>query len=189
MHAIDQMPTTAAENNLIKRCLDKDRSAQKELYDRYAAAMFAVAMRYAKSDQEAEDILQDAFIKVFHNLNRFEGRASLGTWIKRIVINTALNSERGKLYMFPMVPVEYVEDTPSFSLSSFEMETLIGFVRELPEGCQAIFNLFAIEGYSHKEISGMLSISVGTSKSQYARARKLLQEKVLKSEKRNYEQA
>ena len=189
MHVFDPMPSSAEEKDLIKRCLNGERSAQRELYDRYSGYMFAVSMRYAKSDQEAEDILQDAFIKVFQSLKKFEGRSALGTWIKRIVINTALNSERGKIYMFPMVPVEEVNDRFEVSLNSFELDTLIGFVRELPEGCQAIFNLYAIEGYSHKEIAKMLSVSTGTSKSQYARARKLLQEKVLKSENRNYEQA
>jgi RNA polymerase sigma-70 factor (ECF subfamily) len=189
MQQFDTMPASAAEKELIKRCLDGDRMAQKQLYDQYASGMYAVSLRYAKSDLEAEDILQDSFIKVFQNLKNFEGRSSLGSWIKRVVVNTALNSERGKRFMFPMVPVEQVERESDISLSGFDFEVLVGYIRELPEGCQSIFNLFAIEGYSHKEIAEMLKISTGTSKSQYARARKLLQERIIRSENVNYEQA
>lgn len=183
------MPISAAEKELIKRCLEGNRSAQKQLYDQFASGMYAVSLRYAKSDQEAEDILQDSFIKVFQNLKKFEGRSSLGSWIKRVVVNTALNSERGKIFLYPMVPVDQVEKEVNIQLSGFDFDVLVGFIRELPEGCQSIFNLYAIEGYSHKEIAEMLKISSGTSKSQYARARKLLQERIIRSEKVNYEQA
>ena len=190
MHRDEQMSYSAREKQLVTNCLEGDRSAQRALYDQYSSAMYVVAMRYAKSDQEAEDVLQESFIKVFDRLKSFEGRSSLGSWIKRIVINTALNSQRGKLYMYPMVPVEELDHSASeFTLSNIALEDLIRMIQALPEGCRTIFNLYAIEGYNHNEISEMMEISPGTSKSQYARARQLLQEKIGVYEKTSYEQA
>jgi len=134
---------------------------------------------------EAEDVLQESFIKVFNNIKGYRGDSRLDYWIKRIVINTALNSQRKKLYMYPMVDVEEVKNefSESRALSNFEMEDLLNMIRELPVGCQTIFNLFAIEGYSHKEIAEMLEVSEGTSKSQFARARKLLMDKIAAEDK------
>jgi RNA polymerase sigma factor (sigma-70 family) len=107
-------------------------------------------------------------------------------WIKRIVINTALNAQRSKLYLYPMVDVDTMhETTDSISISDFTMSELLEMIQELPSGCQVIFNLYAIEGYKHHEIAKMLEISEGTSKSQYSRAKQLLQEKVMKRNK-NY---
>jgi len=144
-----------------------------------------ICLRYTKSQQEAEDVLQESFIKVFRNLSGYRGESRLDYWIKRIVINTALNSQRKKLYMYPMVDIEDVKNEfdQSKTLSEFQMEELLKMIRELPAGCQTVFNLFAIEGYSHKEIAEMLDVSEGTSKSQFARARKLLQEKIAEEDK------
>ena len=174
---------------LIAECAKGNRNAQKQLYEMFSEAMYVVSMRYSKSDLEAEDILQEAFIKVFRNIKNFRGESRLGYWIKRIVINTALNSQRNKLYMFPMVDVENVQHHFDYEqiLSGFQMEDLLEMIQELPVGCQTVFNLFAIEGYSHKEIGDLLEISEGTSKSQYARARKLLQEKLIREQKKSYE--
>jgi RNA polymerase sigma factor (sigma-70 family) len=175
------MPT---ENELIKGCINGNRKCQYQLYQQYASGMMVVAMRYAKSTQEAEDILQEGFIKVFKNIKKFRSDSSLGYWIKRIIVNTALNHQRSKLYLYPMVDVEDVDEGyNAVSLSNLEMEELLEVVQGLPTGCRVIFNLYAIEGYQHKEISEMLSISVGTSKSQYARARKLLIEYLEKQRK------
>lgn len=144
-----------------------------------------VCLRYTKSQQEAEDVLQESFIKVFKNLKTYRGDSRLDYWIKRVVINTALNSQRKKLYMYPMIDiteVNHIADSNK-ALTSFNLEELLGMIRELPAGCQTVFNLFAIEGYSHKEIAEMLEVSEGTSKSQFARARKLLQDKIAEEEK------
>lgn len=158
--------------------------SQQALYDRFSGRMYVVCQRYVAGKQEAEDVLQEAFIKVFEKIETFRSEASLGSWIKRIVINTALNHQRSKLYMYPMVDVENLVDVPlpEQTLSAYHIQDLLKLIQKLPEGCRIIFNLFAIEGYSHKEIADMLKISEGTSKSQYFRAKKLLQEQLTNRE-------
>lgn len=170
---------------LIEACIKGDRVAQRNLYDLFSRRMYVVCLRYTKSQQEAEDVLQDSFIKVFKNLKGYRGDSRLDYWIKRIVINTALNSQRKKLYMYPMVDIDDVKNDfdHNKAFSNFQMEELLKMIKELPTGCQTVFNLFAIEGYSHKEIAEMLEVSEGTSKSQFARARKLLQDKIAEEDK------
>jgi RNA polymerase sigma-70 factor (ECF subfamily) len=151
--------------------------------------MMVVAMRYTKGIQEAEDVMQEAFIKVFNHIDKFKREASLFYWIKRIVVNTALNHQRSKLYLYPMVDVNDL-NKPSDSniqLDGLALQELLKLIQQLPTGCQVIFNLYAIEGYKHNEIAKKLNISEGTSKSQYNRAKVLLQEKLLLLEKSNYE--
>jgi RNA polymerase sigma-70 factor (ECF subfamily) len=170
---------------LIEACVKGDRLAQKKLYDTFARRMYMVCLRYTKSQQEAEDVLQESFLKVFKSLNGYRGDSRLDYWIKRIVVNTALNSQRKRLYMYPMVDIEDIKiiDYNEKSLTNLHLEELLVMIRELPTGCQVVFNLFAIEGYSHKEIAELLEVSEGTSKSQFSRARKLLQEKIAAVEK------
>lgn len=171
--------------DLIEACVKGDRLAQKKLYDTFSRRMYMVCLRYTKSTQEAEDVLQESFIKVFKSLNGYRGDSRLDYWIKRIVINTALNSQRKRLYMYPMVDVEDIKiaSDNEKAMSSLHMEELLAMIQQLPSGCQVVFNLFAIEGYSHKEIAEMLEVSEGTSKSQFSRARKLLQDKIAAVEK------
>lgn len=170
---------------LIEACVKGDRLAQRSLYDIFSKRMYVICLRYTKSQQEAEDVLQDSFIKVFKNIKGYRGDSRLDYWIKRIVVNTSLNSQRKKLYMYPMMDIDDVKNDydHSNSLSSFQLEELLNMISELPTGCRTVFNLFAIEGYSHKEIAEMLEVSEGTSKSQFARARKLLQEKIAGEDK------
>lgn len=174
------------EKDLLEDCIKENRAGQKALYDRYCRKMMVVCQRYAKSTQEAEDILQEGFIKVFINIKSFRGDARLDTWMTRIMINTALNSQRQKLYLIPMVDVESIDirEEEQVSLSGFHLNELITIVQSLPDGCRLVFNLFAIEGYSHKEIGEMLGISEGTSKSQLNRAKSLLKIKLSQEEKR-----
>ncbi len=169
-----------SEQELIKGCAKGDRAAQKALYDRYCRKMLVVCQRYARSTQEAEDILQEGFIKIFNSIKSFRGEARLETWITRIIINTALNAQRQKLYLMPMVDVLEINlpEEAEISLASFNLSELIAMVQALPDGCRVVFNLFAIEGYNHKEIAEMLNISEGTSKSQYSRAKSLLKLKL-----------
>lgn len=176
------------EKDLIEDCIKENRTAQKSLYERYCRKMMVVCQRYAKSTQEAEDILQEGFIKVFANIKSFRGDARLDTWITRIMINTALNAQRQKLYLMPMVDVDGIDlrEESEISLSGFHLKELIAIVQSLPDGCRLVFNLFAIEGYSHKEIGEMMGISEGTSKSQYNRAKSLLKVK-LSQQKDQYE--
>lgn len=170
-----------SEQELIDGSRRNERSFQKALYERYCRKMMVVCMRYSRTTGEAEDILQDGFIKVFQGIKDFRQQSKLETWITRIMVNTALNFQRKKLYLFPMVDVQDL-DLPEneISISSIHFSQLLEMIQSLPQGCQIVFNLFAIEGYNHKEIAEMLGISEGTSKSQYARARALLQEKLLK---------
>lgn len=177
-----------SEKEIIKGCKKSDRKAQKALYDRFSPRLMAVCRRYAKSSEEAEDVLQESFIKVYKSIDKFRGESRLDYWMKRIVINTALNHQRSKLYLFPMVDVEdiSISTEKDFSLRNFQLKDLLAMIEKLPTGCRVIFNLYAIEGYNHKEIAEMLEISDGTSKSQYARSKKLLQEMILNEKDVNY---
>lgn len=176
------------EEELLQGCREGKRSAQHELYQRYAKAMYAICLRYTKTTPEAEDVLQEACVKVFSKIDSFKGESTLGYWIKRIVINTALNHQRSKLYLYPMVDVEEMNDRSGVetTLSSYNYQELLEMITSLPDGSQVIFNLYAIEGYKHQEIAKMLGISEGTSKSQYARAKQLLQKKLESNERVNY---
>ena len=180
-----------SDEELIEGCCKGSQHAQQQLYDTYSSRMYAVALRYTKMQQEAEDILQEAFIKVFKHIKTFRRDSSLGYWIKRIVINTALNHQRSKLYLYPMVDVTDLQmnNGRESILSTLSYEDLLGLVRRLPTGCQVIFNLYAIEGYKHHEIAEMLEISEGTSKSQYSRAKSLLQNWIEEYNDLNYERA
>ena len=175
-----------SEQELIKGCAKGDRALQKAFYGRYCRKLMAISMRYARSTPEAEDILQEGFVKIFNNLHSFRSESKLETWMTRIMINTALNSNRQKLYMLPMVDVQDVQipEDEAINLSAFNLSELITMVQSLPDGCRIVFNLFAIEGYGHKEIAEMLGISEGTSKSQYNRAKSLLKTKLIQEEGR-----
>jgi RNA polymerase sigma factor (sigma-70 family) len=176
-----------SEKELIDGCARGNRAMQKALYERYCPKMMVICLRYARSTQEAEDVLQEGFIKVFAGIKSFRAESKLGTWITRIMINTALNSQRQKLYLFPMVDVTdaALHEDENISLSSFHLSELVSMIQTLPDGCRIVFNLFAIEGYNHKEISDLLKISEGTSKSQYSRAKILLRNKL--AERKEYE--
>lgn len=171
-----------SEKELIQGCSRGDRAAQRALYELYSRKMLVICSRYAKSTQEAEDILQEGFVKIFKAIKDFRSESKLSTWITRIMINTALNSQRQKLYLMPMVDVTEVSisETEEVSLSEFHLSDLLAMIQGLPDGCRVVFNLFAIEGYSHKEIGAMLDISEGTSKSQFNRAKTLLRARIEK---------
>lgn len=177
------------EKELLEGCAKGDRAAQKALYERYCRKMIVICQRYAKTTAEAEDILQEGFVKVFGAIKSFRGESALGTWITRIMINTALNSQRQKLYMLPMVDLTEVSlpEREEVILAQFHLEELVAIIQSLPDGCRVVFNLFAIEGYGHKEIATMMNISEGTSKSQYNRAKSLLRTK-LEAQQQKYEE-
>jgi RNA polymerase sigma-70 factor (ECF subfamily) len=165
------------EYKLVKDCLRNHPAAQKQLYDLYADVMLGICYRYTKSMNDAQEVLQVGFIKVFRNLHQFKHEGELGAWIRRIMVTTAINYlKRKPRYQLDLGfedaylhPVE--RDMPDIPVN---MKDILNLVRQLPSGYQAIFNLHAIEGYSHVEIGRMLGIKEGTSRSQYARARALL---------------
>ncbi len=170
---------------LVKDCLKGKRDAQKQLYEHYAAEMLAVCYRYTKSTSDAEDVLQDGFVKVFTHLHQFKADGEIGAWIRRIMVNTAINYlKKSSRYQsdlafseLSMHPVYF--DNPEVHMQAKELADLI---RQLPPGFQTIFNLHAVEGFTHVEIGQMLGINEGTSRSQYSRARALLISWIKKNE-------
>jgi RNA polymerase sigma factor (sigma-70 family) len=177
-----------SEDELITGCCKNDRTFQRHLYEKYSRRMYVVCLRYTKNQLEAEDILQESFIKVFDNIKKFRRECPLEAWIKRIVINTALKNNRSKLYLHPAVDVEHVEEdfNEEITLSNYNYKELLELVRQLPPRYQIVFNLYAIEGFQHKEIAEMLGTTEGTSKSQYSRARVILQ-KIVKAHFEDFE--
>lgn len=164
-------------NKLVKDCLKGRSAAQRQLYELFAETMLGVCYRYTKSLKDAEDVMQEAFVKVFFNLKQYRNDGELGAWIRRIMVTTALNFlKKNRNYREQMFyPEEHlhpvVTDDPVILMQAKDLADL---VRQLPPGYQTIFNLHAVEGFSHVEIGEMLGITDGTSRSQYARARALL---------------
>lgn len=153
---------------------------QEELYKRFAPKMYAVCLRYSNNAENAQDLLQEGFIKIFRNLNRFRGDGSFEGWIRRIFVNTSIEYFRKKTNLFSITEKEdlVVEDSSLNALDRLAEKDIILLVQELSPGYRTVFNLYAIEGYSHKEIGTMLNINEGTSKSQLARAKSILKKKV-----------
>lgn len=169
------------EQILAKQCKQGDQKAMEQLYDYYAPKMKAICLRYVKYHEEAEDILQEAFIKVFTNIHRYQDNTNLTGWIKTIVINTSINMYYKNKNMQLNVTYDAVSGNEQYASSIAEnlnLEDLRKVINSLPEGYRAIFNMYAVDGFDHKEIGSMLKISESTSRSQYARARKVLIEKL-----------
>ncbi|WP_266203957.1 RNA polymerase sigma factor [Pontibacter kalidii] len=174
------------EERLIEGCIAGKRDMQRLLYDLYAKKMMVVCLRYAPTTFEAEDIMQDAFIKVFNHIQNFKKDCPLEFWIRRIMVNTALKHLRSKQLLTVSHEAEEVANISSgdMSLSDYTMDELLGMIQSLAPRYRMVFNLYAIEGYNHKEIGEMLGISEGTSKSQYSRARAILQSMLLRQEEK-----
>ncbi len=171
-----------ANEQLIKACAKGNRQAQKQLFDKYSAKFYLICLRYANSSEEAEDMMQESFIKIYTNIPKYEHIGSFAGWMHRIVVNTAItfyhrNKKHNRNYDYDLV-TEKNEDAYGFNSSDFTMEELLNVVKELAPGYKQVFNLYAIEGYKHREIAEMLGIDINTSKSQYSRAKKILQEKL-----------
>ncbi len=167
---------------IIKGCLAGNKRDQELLYRRYSAKLYAVCLQYSNSREEARDILQESFVKIFSNLHSYSGEGSFEGWIRRIVVNTALERYRSRHYLNKVEDIENVAEQVEYSsdadFSGLEADDLMDIILELPPKYRMVFNLYAIEGYSHREISEKLSISEGTSKSNLSRARSILQRKV-----------
>ena len=175
------------EDKLIEGCIAGKRDMQRLLYDLYAKKMMLVCLRYAPTTFEAEDMMQDAFIKVYANIGNFKKDCPLEFWVRKIVVNTALKHLRSKQLLTVSHEAEEVSNISSdnFSLAGYSMEELLAIIQSLAPRYRMVFNLYAIEGYNHKEIGEMLGISEGTSKSQYSRARAILQNIIMRQEE-NY---
>lgn len=168
------------ESDLIKGCLEGNRRMQEELYQRFSPRMYAVCLRYAGNAEEAADILQDGFIKVFKKLDSYRGEGSFEGWIRRIFVNTAIEQFRRKKYLQPVTEKEEntLEGDYTSALDQLGAKDIMALIQDLSPGYRTVFNLYVVEGYSHKEIGDMLGISEGTSKSQLSRAKVILQDMV-----------
>lgn len=166
---------------LIKRCQDNDRQAQELLYRQYSSILYGMCLKYAPNPMEAEDNLQDAFITIFQRIGQYQGKGSFEGWMKRIAVNTVLQKYRQKrLYDLPAD--DLMEEESDHELednsASLPLPFLLSIIQELPERYRLVFNLYVLDGHTHKEIAELLGISDGTSKSNLARARQLLQHKI-----------
>lgn len=186
-----------SENQIIRGCKNKRKRAQKALYTKYAGLMRGVCLRYANSLAEAEDIMQEAFIKVFTHIDQYQAKGSFEGWIKRIMINTAItHRKKNKIHQYHFdideiqesriketdenVEINEHTDTKTAILNTdFSQKEIMTIINQLPEGYKIVFNLYAIENFKHKEIAEVLNIDISTSKSQLARARKLIQKRLM----------
>jgi RNA polymerase sigma factor (sigma-70 family) len=166
--------------NIIKDCVAGKNSAREKLYNLYKGKMWTVCLRYARDQDEAKDIMQEGFIKIFEKIKQYEGRGHFEGWIRRIMINTAL-SEYRKHHLLHSESENFSQKNEGVSEhieSDISAQELLELIKELPPQYQMVFNLFAIEGYAHKEIAELLRISEGTSKSNLSRAREILKNKI-----------
>jgi len=177
-------PSMKSEKEILTGCVRGKQSAQWELYNRYSRLLLAICNRYAKSMDEAEDILQEGFVKIFLNIKEFKGDGPLMAWMRRIMINTAIT------HYHKMLKHRYHDDIDEVGESKFEdkdwgeaeftEEELMSLIQQMPEGYRHVFNLYAMEGYKHREIAEILKIDENTSKSQYSRSRRWLQERLIR---------
>ena len=169
-----------SDKELISGCIDRKKRFQELLYGKFSPKMFAICLRYASDYHSAEDILQDGFMKVYKNIHKFRHEGSFEGWLRRIFVNTAIEHYRKSVSMYPILEVnnsnhDVIDDN---TLENLAAEDLMKMVQSLSPGYRTVFCLYVIEGYSHKDVANMLGISEGTSKSQLARSRYLLQKKI-----------
>jgi len=167
---------------IVNGCQKGDRTAQAQLYQRFSTKMMGICMRYAKNKEDAEDVLQEGFIKVFRDIHQLKTPEALIGWMRRVIVNTALQHIRKrKTRLFPEVEIDQIKEEYASEediFSQFAAKQLLNMVQKLPDGYRAIFNMYVIEGFSHQEIAEKLDISVNTSKSQLSRARAALRTKI-----------
>ncbi|MDP4684848.1 MAG: sigma-70 family RNA polymerase sigma factor [Crocinitomicaceae bacterium] len=169
------------DTTLVIECVKGNPRAQRMLFDRFSSKMLGVCLRYAKDSEQADDILQDGFVKVFTKLKDFKNAGSLEGWIRRVMVNTALDQIRknGKtLGDVSVEDVQYKIENNDHIAERLMAEDLLKLINSMPDGYKVVFNMFAIEGYTHNEIADTLGISESTSKSQYSRARAYLRERI-----------
>jgi RNA polymerase sigma-70 factor (ECF subfamily) len=171
------MPLSTELTLLLAACRSQQPAAQRALYARFAPAMLGVARRYVRSITEAEDILQDAFVKVFTHLNEFRAEGSFEGWVRRIVVTTALNhwqssQSRRQQLLLDDVPEPFATDADAFD--RLGVAEVLALMEQLPDGCRLVLNLYAVDGYTHGEIAELLGIQESTSKAQLSKARKQL---------------
>lgn len=168
-----------SSNQLIKNCIKQDAQAQSQLYKQYASKLFSLCLKYSKNYAEAEDNLHDAFITIFNKIEQYNNKGSFEGWLKRITINTALQRYRKDVGVYDIINEDNIEDVSvDFNDDDVSIEYLLEIIQELPDRYRLVFNLYVLDGYSHVEISELIHISTGTSKSNLSRARLILKEKI-----------
>ena len=166
-------------DRLIKNCINNDAEAQSQLYKQYASKLFSLCLKYSKNYAEAEDNLHDAFITIFSKLEQYNNKGSFEGWLKRIAINTSLQRYREDVGVYDIVNEGNIEDVSlDINDEDLHLDFLLKIIQELPDRYRLVFNLYVLDGYSHVEISELINISTGTSKSNLARARLILKEKI-----------
>jgi RNA polymerase sigma factor (sigma-70 family) len=168
---------------IIKGCLAGNRRDQELLYRRFVGKLYAVSLQYSGNDEEARDILQEGFIKIFGNLGQYKNEGSFEGWMRRVIVNTALEKFRNKHNLYRVDDIDSIIELESEpdndDYADLQACDLLKLIRQLPPKYRMVFTLYAIEGYSHKEVSEMMHISEGTSKSNLSRARFILQKKII----------
>ncbi len=170
------------EKKLIQACINEEQHAQKYLYELYSPKMYFVCLRYARHELEAQDMLQDGFVKVFDKIGSFRFNGSFEGWIRRIIVNTSLNHCRKRSFTQEQIGIEDYQDkvVDSKAISRLGEKELLELIQQMPDGYKMVFNLYVIEGYSHKEIGEMLEVTESTSRSQLAKSRKWMQNELEK---------
>ena len=168
------------ERELVEGCQREDRRCQEALYARFARRMYAVCLRYARHQLEAQDLMQDGFIRVFDKLDTFRLQGSLEGWVRRIMVTTCINTYRRKAFQNEKFGLENLPEEPvaPMAVENLGEAELLKLVEALPDGYRLVFNLFAIEGFDHAEIASMLGCGESTSRSQLAKARRMLQQRL-----------
>ncbi|RED46435.1 MULTISPECIES: RNA polymerase sigma factor [Winogradskyella] len=166
-------------DQLIKNCINKNAQAQSQLYKQFASKLFSLCLKYSKNYAEAEDNLHDAFITIYNKIDQYNNKGSFEGWLKRIAINTALQRYREDVGVYDIVNEGNIEDVSvDINDDNVSIDFLLKIIQELPDRYRLVFNLYVLDGYSHVEISELINISTGTSKSNLARARMILKEKI-----------
>lgn len=167
-------------DELIKRCKEQNRTAQEELYRKYSGILFGMCLKYSRNSTEAEDNLHDSFMIIYDKIGQYNHKGSFEGWMKRITVNTVLQKYRRERHLDVVTENMGVEVEVETESSTISLSRLLGYIQELPNKYRLTFNLYVLDGYSHKKISDMLGTSTGTSKSNLARARMILKEKIEK---------
>ena len=175
----------ASEHDMIEGCKKGDRHAQRLLYNRFSGKMYALCCRYVKDKMEAEDVMITAFTKIMDRINQYKGEGSFEGWVRRVMVNESLSYLRRNKSMYVETDIKAADLEPDYERldSQLEAQDLLKLISELPSGYRIVFNLYAIDGYSHKEIGDQLGINENTSKSQLSRARALLQKRLVEADK------
>ncbi|WP_306420519.1 RNA polymerase sigma factor [uncultured Tenacibaculum sp.] len=164
---------------LIQECKQNNLQAQSQIYQIFAAKLFALSLKYCRNYQDAEDVLQDSFLKAFDKIHQYKNKGSFEGWLRRVVITTALQKYKDKTQLYIVKEeIDVKEEEVSLDESNIDIDVLLSLIQELPDRYRLVFNLYVLDNFSHKEIADLLSISEGTSKSNLSRAKKILKSKL-----------